>query len=45
MDDSEEDQRLPHHHEPKEFIPLEKLSGFYVVCSNHAPVYHVNEFD
>nr|CAB3494656.1 unnamed protein product [Digitaria exilis] len=27
MDDSQEDQRLPHHREPKEFIPLEKLSG------------------
>ncbi|GJN30363.1 hypothetical protein PR202_gb18660 [Eleusine coracana subsp. coracana] len=27
MDDSEEDQRLPHHREPKEFIPLDKLSG------------------
>uniref|UniRef100_A0A0D9VPV2 Acireductone dioxygenase n=1 Tax=Leersia perrieri TaxID=77586 RepID=A0A0D9VPV2_9ORYZ len=26
MDDSEEDQRLPHHREPKEFIPLSKLS-------------------
>ncbi|KAL5210047.1 hypothetical protein ABZP36_005670 [Zizania latifolia] len=26
MDDSEEDQRLPHHREPKEFIPLTKLS-------------------
>ncbi|XP_066388709.1 probable inactive acireductone dioxygenase 2 [Miscanthus floridulus] len=26
MDDSEEDQRLPHHREPKEFIPLDKLS-------------------
>ncbi|WVZ49891.1 hypothetical protein U9M48_001213 [Paspalum notatum var. saurae] len=27
MDDSEEDQRLPHHRKPKEFIPLDKLSG------------------
>nr|CAB3497001.1 unnamed protein product [Digitaria exilis] len=26
MDDSEEDQRLPHHREPKEYIPLDKLS-------------------
>ncbi|CAN6307923.1 unnamed protein product [Urochloa humidicola] len=26
MDISEEDQRLPHHREPKEFIPLDKLS-------------------
>ncbi|GJM84598.1 hypothetical protein PR202_ga00283 [Eleusine coracana subsp. coracana] len=26
MDDSQEDQRPPRHREPKEFIPLEKLS-------------------
>ncbi|KAJ1687055.1 hypothetical protein LUZ63_018445 [Rhynchospora breviuscula] len=26
MDDSEEDQRLPHHKNPKEFISLDKLS-------------------
>jgi len=31
MDDSQEDQRLPHHREPKEFIPLEKLSELGIV--------------
>ncbi|KAM0897823.1 hypothetical protein ACQ4PT_022291 [Festuca glaucescens] len=32
MDDSEEDQRLHNHREPKEFIPLNKLSELDVVC-------------
>lgn len=27
MDDSDEDQRLPHHREPKEFVSLDKLAG------------------
>lgn len=27
MDDSDEDQRLPHHREPKEFVTLDKLAG------------------
>lgn len=27
MDDSDEDQRLPHHREPKEFVSFEKLLG------------------
>lgn len=27
MDDIDEDQRLPHHHEPKEFVSLNKLAG------------------
>jgi len=27
MDDSEEDQRLPHHKDPKEFVSLDKLAG------------------
>jgi len=31
MDDSEEDQRLPHHREPKEFLSLEKLKELGVV--------------
>uniref|UniRef100_J3N2Q4 Acireductone dioxygenase n=1 Tax=Oryza brachyantha TaxID=4533 RepID=J3N2Q4_ORYBR len=31
MDDSEEDQRLPHHREPKEFIPIEKLTELGVI--------------
>ncbi|XP_024005667.1 1,2-dihydroxy-3-keto-5-methylthiopentene dioxygenase 2 isoform X1 [Eutrema salsugineum] len=30
MDDSEEDQRLPHHKNPKEFISLDKLAGVFV---------------
>lgn len=40
MDDSEEDQRLPHHREPKEFIPLDKLSGLCMRYSNPEPIYH-----
>ncbi|CAN6299366.1 unnamed protein product [Urochloa humidicola] len=31
MDDSQEDQRLPHHREPKEFIPLDKLSELGII--------------
>lgn len=27
MDDSDEDQRLPHYREPKEFVSLDKLAG------------------
>ena len=27
MDDSDEDERLPHHRNPKEFVTLEKLAG------------------
>lgn len=27
MDDSDEDQRLPHHREPKEFVSLDQLTG------------------
>lgn len=27
MDDSDEDQRLPHHKDPKEFVSLDQLSG------------------
>ncbi|KAK2980648.1 hypothetical protein RJ640_011456 [Escallonia rubra] len=27
MDDSDEDQRLPHHRDPKEFVSLDKLAG------------------
>lgn len=33
MDDSEEDQRLPHHREPKESIPIDKLTGFHLCRS------------
>ena len=33
MDDSEEDQRLPHHKDPKEFLSLDKLAGLFV-CFN-----------
>ncbi|KAE8677658.1 1,2-dihydroxy-3-keto-5-methylthiopentene dioxygenase 2 [Hibiscus syriacus] len=31
MDDSDEDQRLPHHREPKEFISLDKLAELGVL--------------
>ncbi|XP_058212117.1 acireductone dioxygenase 2 [Rhododendron vialii] len=31
MDDSTEDQRLPHHREPKEFVSLDKLSELGVL--------------
>jgi len=27
MDDSDEDQRLPHHKEPQEFVSLQQLEG------------------
>ena len=27
MDDSDEDQRLPHHLEPKQYVSLQKLDG------------------
>lgn len=27
MDDSDEDQRLPHHKDPKEFVSLDQLAG------------------
>lgn len=27
MDDSDEDQRLPHHKEPKEFVSIDQLAG------------------
>ena len=29
MDDTDDDQRLPHHRNPKEFVSLEKLAGMY----------------
>ena len=29
MDDSDEDQRLPHHKEPKEFVSFDQLAGKY----------------
>lgn len=29
MDDSDEDQRLPHHRNPKEFVSFEKLDGIH----------------
>ena len=28
MENSEEDQRLPHHRNPKQFVSLDYLSGF-----------------
>uniref|UniRef100_M1BBE5 Acireductone dioxygenase n=1 Tax=Solanum tuberosum TaxID=4113 RepID=M1BBE5_SOLTU len=27
MDDSDEDQRLPQHHDPKKFVSLDNLAG------------------
>jgi len=32
MDDSNEDQRLPHHKEPKEFVSLDQLAGKLIVA-------------
>lgn len=34
MDDSNEDQRLPHHKEPKEFVSIDQLAGkvFWRMC-------------
>lgn len=32
MDDSKEDQRLPHHKEPKEFVSLDQLAGKVLVA-------------
>lgn len=32
MDDSNEDQRLPHHKEPKEFVSLDELAGKHLCC-------------
>lgn len=32
MDDSDEDQRLPHHKEPKEFVSLDQLAGKLLVA-------------
>jgi len=31
MDDSDEDQRLPHHREPKEFVSFDKLAGKFLL--------------
>ena len=30
MDDSDEDQRLPHHREPKAFVSLDQLAGMHL---------------
>lgn len=38
MDDSDEDQRLPHHLDPKEFVSLDQLASMYFnrkCCSDH----------
>ncbi|KAM0936597.1 putative oxidoreductase [Dioscorea sansibarensis] len=45
MDDSEEDQRLPHHREPKEIVSLEKLKELGVVSwhLNNPDNYEVDE--
>jgi len=31
MDDSDEDQRLPHHKEPKEFVSFDQLAGKFLL--------------
>ncbi|KAF5194821.1 hypothetical protein FRX31_015592 [Thalictrum thalictroides] len=31
MDDSDEDRRLPHHRDPKEFVSLDQLAGSSVM--------------
>lgn len=31
LDDNEEDQKLPHHKDPKEFVSLDKLAGLCVL--------------
>ena len=40
MDDSDEDQRLPHHREPKEFVSLKQLEGenLFAICSSTRPL-------
>lgn len=44
MDNSDEDQRLPHHREPKEFVSLERLSELGVVSWRlNADVYEDDE--
>ncbi|WZZ35281.1 hypothetical protein YC2023_018682 [Brassica napus] len=41
MDDSNEDQRLPHHRNPKEFVTLDYLAGFFPNFSlEHLGVVH-----
>ncbi|CAA6658506.1 unnamed protein product [Spirodela intermedia] len=44
MDDSEEDQRLPHHREPKEFVSFDKLLELGVVSWRlNADAYETDE--
>lgn len=38
MDDSDADQRLPHHRDPQEFVSFEKLDG---IQSLHFPLYNM----
>ncbi|KAG6497342.1 hypothetical protein ZIOFF_045241 [Zingiber officinale] len=45
MDDSEEDQRLPHHREPKEFVSLDKLAELGIVSWRLNPVDYENDAD
>ncbi|KAK6780559.1 hypothetical protein RDI58_022743 [Solanum bulbocastanum] len=39
MDDNDEDQRLPQHHDPKKFVSLENLLNFFKVCPEKLPNY------
>ncbi|CAL9190274.1 unnamed protein product [Musa hybrid cultivar] len=45
MDDSEEDQRLPHHREPKEFVSLDKLAELGIVSWRLNPDDYENDED
>lgn len=35
LDNKEEDQKLPHHKDPKEFVSLDKLAGLCVSSLLH----------
>lgn len=44
MDDNENNQRLPHHHEPKKFVSLDKIAGKYIhyfFCFNLYDDFHI----
>lgn len=47
MDDSDEDQRLPHHRDPKEFVSLDQLDGEHLVTfcrSNESKIFPLFKF-
>lgn len=41
MNDSEEDQRLPHHRNPPEYVTLEKLAGSGCFCNGFVRRVHI----